>query len=170
MIGLLFGRMCPKLNFSVTYRARLEHNGDNVQVCTFAPAIANSFHQHMSALTSVFSSHPCARPSVCWISINKDVLLEFYCLLKLQGAIINAKVMGIYAKESGKRGRWKKALNLRWSGSHISRPSSIWSGPDQRDLETLHLGRRGLHFLLSLQLGNSTHYRVTSGAKTVLLY
>ena len=34
-------------------------------------------HQPLSAITSVCSSHHCARPLVCRISINKDALYEF---------------------------------------------------------------------------------------------
>ena len=41
-------------------------------------------HQALSTVTAVCSSHHCAKPSVCWISINKDVFYEFHWLTKLQ--------------------------------------------------------------------------------------
>ena len=41
-------------------------------------------NQPLPAITSVCFSHYRVRPSVCWISINKDVLYEFHWLVKLQ--------------------------------------------------------------------------------------
>ena len=38
----------------------------------------------LSAITSVYSSHHCARPSLCWISPKRDVLCKFHSLFELQ--------------------------------------------------------------------------------------
>ena len=52
---------------------------------------------------SVCSSHHCATYSLCWISINKDVLFEFHRLFKLQSRSSHKyrNEMGHYQNEIG---------------------------------------------------------------------
>ena len=58
-------------------------------------------HQPMSVITSVCSSHNCARGSVGWISVNKNVLYELHWLFELQSRI--SQMCGI----GGHENRWE---------------------------------------------------------------
>ena len=68
-------------------------------------------HQPLSAITTVCYSHHCAGPTVCWISVNKGVLLEFHLLFELQSGSSHKRGYEVYRpfitkmdkKEGGKR-------------------------------------------------------------------
>ena len=58
-----------------------------------------------------------ARPLVCWLTINKDVLPKFHCsLIFNQEAVIDAEMMGmeVYLEERASRGRWKKPQGTKF--------------------------------------------------------
>ena len=72
-------------------------------------------HQPLAAITSVCSSHHLARPSVGWISVNKDVFYEFHWLFELQSRSSHKhriEDMKVYRNESANRGRYKNAKKL----------------------------------------------------------
>ena len=84
----------------------------NYPVQAYSVRTTNNSLLSLSAITSVWSSHNCARPMVFWISSNKGFLYEFHWLFELQSTISHkCRNDGcVSKKESGTKGIERKLL------------------------------------------------------------
>ena len=97
-------------------------------------ASLGQFHCLSVSTTKVINSclqllpcgHPIirARPSICWISVNKDVLAEFHCLL--DQSLVQERWVGksitrkVDREEDGKITSLQVFVRLAWAGEKFS--------------------------------------------------